>query len=533
MISALKEYRRVIRIPQMLYLAGMLLIRVGIRYTTLASVITLGWIVVSLVGDQLGLLERFGWKVADQPLRAAIIPALIAVSTIGVGHTLKGISNLFYSERLLIANANALALMKDCKKAEMRWHLETLWDCVFKYESRLAGHHEVRDEKQRITCHRHSLAETIGQWHEDLKTHFGITEENIQAFIRHVSSFQPLSSGVEATREGFITSAAFAMQNSLPQKFEKALTGVDLAMLENWYDGAYFNLNDDKLKEQYFANKTLRDIRLRGRRLGWTRFRETLVGHPNPIWFNLTMKKMGVSVGGLIEDYNRKYVKMTESNFFDAQDFLWADERRDQLIEQRFPGQGGEILAELRTVRKNLFHRVFSSDWPSAGRQILAMFGPDYRRGLELRFRYDIEFCSGLLDQTVKKDLAELESRLQTAVCSADKLKREVTRAKRNLRKIDAAVARIMPEILDAPLALRTVRMGYHLNLFGLQKWTRQDPARARHIISECLLPAEAHHSLKICLLRQFYTLARMQIIAYARIVKHLGAYEDHCPDCK
>jgi hypothetical protein len=524
MFSALKEYRRVIRIPQMLYLVGMLLIRVGIKYTTLASVIAFGWIIVSLVGDQLGLLEHFGWE-PKQPLRAAAIPALIAISTIGLGHTLKGLSNLFYSERLLIANANALALMKDCKKAELRWHLGVLWERVFNYESRIHAHHDIQDERERITSHRRSLVDTVERWHDDLKNHFGISEENIQAFVRHVASFQPLSSGVEATREGFITSAAFAIQNSLPQKFQTALTGVDLSMLENWYDGAFFTVNDDKLKEQYVANKALRDIRQRAGIRWWTRFRGTLMGHPNPIWFNLTMKKIGVGVGGLIEEWNRKYVKTTESNFFDAQDFLWLDEQRDQLIEERFGQQGKAILTELRTTRTDLFRRVFSDNWQSAGRQILGMFGPDYRRGLELRFKFDIEFCGGLLDQTPEKDVADLQILLQTAAYPPDKLEKEVTRAKINLKKVDAALRTIMPDILDAPPTLRTVRMGYHLNVFGLQKWATKDPERARYIISEFLLRAESRYSLKICLLRQFYELGRIQIISYARMIKHLGDY--------
>ena len=132
MIS-LKDYKRVIGFSQLLFLAGKSLKRVGIKYTAAAAILGVGIIVVNTLGRK--FLGGFELPV-DNP-KAVMFPVLVALLTFGMGNTLTGISNLFSSEKLLVADANAMNLMEDRKKADLNQHLEILWDRVFKYEARL------------------------------------------------------------------------------------------------------------------------------------------------------------------------------------------------------------------------------------------------------------------------------------------------------------------------------------------------------------------------------------------------------------
>ena len=101
------DYRRVIGVAQVLFLAGKWLKRKGIRYTSLAMVVAAGTIAADMA---LGSVDV-------SKLKVVLLPGVIAVLTFGVGNTLIGISNLFSSEKLLVADANSMNLMEDRKKA--------------------------------------------------------------------------------------------------------------------------------------------------------------------------------------------------------------------------------------------------------------------------------------------------------------------------------------------------------------------------------------------------------------------------------
>ncbi len=79
------DYRRVIGVAQVLFLAGKWLKRKGIRYTSLAMVIAAGTIAADIA---LGPVDV-------SKLKVVLLPGVIAVLTFGLGNTLIGISNLF------------------------------------------------------------------------------------------------------------------------------------------------------------------------------------------------------------------------------------------------------------------------------------------------------------------------------------------------------------------------------------------------------------------------------------------------------
>jgi len=518
-MAKLRQYKRVVGIAQLLYLAGKGLKRQGVKYTTLAAILGIGAIVTNIIGEKV-----FGYDLPVNNLRAISLPAIVALLTLGLGNTLTGLANLF-SEKVLIADANSMNLMEDRKKAEMESHLAILWDRVFKYEAKLHHKETKTEEAVQINNSRMQLETAVKSWAPDLKSHFGINEENMENFISHIAQFRPLSEKIEATKEGFIASAGFALKNYLPQKLQQSLTGCDFSLIEDWYDGAIFTSNDCKLKEQFAANSAIRGIRKIVGIYYAAYIKEALYGHPDPLWFSLTMKRTGMNVGGLINKMNKKYVKRSEPNYFDAQDFLWKKEDADNLILTKFKEKGQEILADLQNSRKMLIRGIFSPEKTEAHNQIYRMFGKDFVNALELRLDYDVEFAAGLLDYSPVDDIVELKDIMLCQIYPAKKAKRKMAVARDNLNALDTFLQQYLPALYDLPLQLRAAKIGFHLNCFKVRKKIQNDPKKAVNIFNNHIIEAEKRYTKRICLLRQHYELSRIQLFTYVQIVDDLGEY--------
>jgi len=507
------DYRRVIGVAQVLFLAGKWLKRKGIRYTSLAVVVAAGAIAADMA---LGSVDV-------SKLKVVLLPGVIAVLTFGVGNTLIGISNLFSSEKLLVADANSMNLMEDRKKCDMDRHLEILWERVFKYESRLCNRDDCR-EADDIRTNREQLAAFVRTWPGEMKRHFGIDDGCFDEFLQYIEQFRPLSEKMESTREGFIASAGFGLKHTLPQKLQRTMTGFDLSLIEDWYDGAFFTANDNKLKKQFAANRTIRGIRNEIGIPVLTRFKEALSGHPDPLWYSLTMKKVGMSVGRLMSRMNAEYVSKRSPSYFDAQDFLWADAKSDNLIHDNFGENAAAILQELRDSRKKMIRSIFSANKSDACIQIHRMFGRDFANAMDLRLDYDIEFSAGLLDNDPAGDIGELQEMIPCAVFPLKRAKSKVHRAKGVLETADDFLAEYLPDVAAEPLKRRAARTVFHLDKHAVCTLATQDPRRAMEIV-ERHVKSERKYSRRICLLRQHYELSRIQLFSYMEMVDKLAEF--------
>jgi hypothetical protein len=329
---------------------------------------------------------------------------------------------------------------------------------------------------------------------------------------------------MESTREGFIASAGFALKQALPQKLQRAMTGFDLSLIEDWYDGAFFTANDNKLKKQFAANRNLRGIRNEIGVPVLTRFKEALSGHPDPLWFSLTMKKVGMSVGTLMSRMNAEYVSKRTPSYFDAQDFLWADEKSDDLIHDNFGENAAAILQELRDSRRTMIRSIFSANKPDACIQIHRMFGRDFANAMDLRLDYDIEFSAGLLDNDPVGDIAELQEMIPCAVFPLKRAKSKIARARAILETADDFLAEYLTGMADRPLETRAARTAFYLDKHAICTLAAQDPRRAMEII-ESRVKGEKRYSQRICLLRQHYELSRIQLFSYMEMVDKIAEF--------
>jgi hypothetical protein len=516
-----RDYRRVVGFAQVLYLLGRNLKRHGIRYTTLAIVICGSVMLVKLVGSP--FISR---HLPQANLKMAAIPALVALSTFGLGNFLECLSNMFSSERLLLADANSMNLLEDRKKADMTQHLEVLWERVFKYEAQLQNPGLDTDEAERIACNRAKLRELLARLDLPCREHFGITDDNVEEFVEYVASFRPVSQKIPMTREGFIATAGFAVPKPLPQKLQEALCGCDLSLLEDWYDGAFFTVTDDKVHEQFAANKTIRAIR-QSVGIHWkVKFLETLFGHPAPLWHVLTMKKIGTSVGSLMAKMNKKYGRPAEPVFFDAQHFLWDDEGNDLLIVRIFGEHGEDVCDEIRQSRRTLFRSIFSNNRETAHTHIYRMFGRDFVNAMNLRLDFDIEFAAGLLDHTPTHDIQDLSEITLRPVYPEANACFKIERAQTILETVDRFLEANLPEIFDRPLDLRAARLGAMINDHEVFHAMAEDPVVATRIFRENIIASQRRYTKRICLLRQHYELARLELITYARMVDELAEFD-------
>ena len=515
-MAKLQDYKRVIGVPQLLFLAGKWLKRKGIKYTVVATVVT---------GGALAADIALGSRIDLGRLNMALIPGIIAVLTFGLGNTLIGVSNLFSSERLLVADANSMNLMEDRKKADMLAHLEILWDRVFKYESKLRNGKDDGSESRKIKDNREKLAVFVRSWPKEVKKHFGIDDGAFDEFISHIAQFRPLSDKMEATKEGFIVSAGFALTNSLPQKMQRAMTGFDFSLIEDWYDGAFFTFNDNKLKKQFSAHKTIRGIRNEIGIPARAKIKEALSGHPDPLWHGLTMKKIGMGVGTLMSRMNDRYVGKRKPNYFDAQDFLWKNDESDNLILAAFGDNGPKVLDDLKISRKKLIRQIFSDCSCNAHLQVYGMFGRDFLNAMELRLNYDIEFAAGLLDNNPIADIHELEEVIPCSVFSLKRAMKKTCIAKTNIEAADRLLAQYFPELDKEPLKVRAARITFHLNKHRIQTLATEAPRKAIEILQRHI-KGEPRYSERICLLRVHYELSRIQLFSYVNMVDELAQYD-------
>lgn len=517
-IKLILEFKRVIGFTALVYLLGKTLKRKGIKYTSVAAIIGIGALLAETIGNTYGI-DLFG-----RDFNAMWIPAVTALLTFGLGNILTGVSNLFSFERILTADANAINLMEDRKKADMEHHLAVLWDRVFKYEAALNEPEPVPDSQEQTALHR-DIIPLVKNWPETIKADIGLEDDNLEEFMAHLARFRPDVPQKGWTRQSFIASAAFSLRKSLPQKLERSLSGFDLSLLEDWYDGACFTLEDCKLKEQYAAHKSIHSIR---REVGisfLTRIKEALSGHPDPLWYTLTMKKIGMSVGNLIDRMNRQFVPETQPNYFNAQDFLWISQETDSLILHHFGDKGPKILQELITARRNMIRSIFSPFRDIAHQQICRMFGNDYQRALELSLDYDVEFAAGLLDKKPLTDIRHLQKELACPYEERNKVRQKIDLARENIKTIDNFLQHQAPELLRNPLQRRAVRIGYHINAFKVRPAVAGYPSDALDKLKR-IAAATPKYSQRICLLRQHYELARIQLLAYVHMVDELGDYE-------
>jgi hypothetical protein len=504
---------------------GTVMKRKGFKYTLVSAAIAAGTSATDAVLEQ---LSKF-----DIPLPRGflfMVPAAVAAFMYGGGYTLCSLANLLSAEREIAAKGNLIELMEDVKEEHQDLHLEILWDRVFQYEAALRNDRAASaHEGERICACRRDLEEHLMALPDDCKKRLGLTEGNLDSLVAHIEAWNPYASGsMEGTKEGFIESARYALRMPIPQTLQAKIVGFDLSLLEDWYDGAVFVENDCKLLHQYYANNDILAVRNElGISLPERVFNFLFETKPCTL-FRWTTAKISRITGVMISDFNQRYTRDTDPDYFNAEHFLWPNPDLDKDVEMEFgPGALEDLKRTRRKVMRKLFtgnQELYTGSQEIAHLHVYRMFCEDFLHAINTRLKYDVEFGAGILKIKPEDYFAEMRNLLggfeHYRWFGADDLKHKAT------ENYAAASAYIATKGLRlSPLERRSVLIGYHTNINNIQERIASGDRTALDEIKD-IAKAERKYSQRLTNLRVHQELTRLQILTYMAIVDQLAEFD-------
>jgi len=380
--------------------------------------------------------------------QALTLPIIVGGSTLLGGLLLKLIPAIIAARQMTIAQASDLNLMEDYRKSAAEEHLEALWDRVYRHE--------------------------VGE------------------------------------REDFMHRAERCLRESMPQTRERYEIGLNLHLLEDWYDGAYFDRSDLKLMQQYDGNVALGRAR---RRAGLTLLASLgdLPGRlKQRVWFLLTTRAVAIHVADAVDRLNRRW----DTDDFNAQTLLWPGEEDAGWLE-RYPGSRDALLVR----RRRFVRRLFGADKNRARIMIYRLFGMNLRLATRLRLHVDPEYLLGRLGPTPARDLDEV------GWPARDPLRRLVARLDRRTRPALERFADALDEAgaTDPPAVRRAALVAHHAHHHGHGR-RRPPPPDPPEPARWLALAREEYDSLTTCLVlvRQHQELARLEHQSYLHLIAAL-----------
>jgi hypothetical protein len=514
--KATRDLWRLISVNDVLDRVGTLMIRKSPRITLLAAAITSS----GFISRSLGLPGFSG-------LEAIAVPCLVFGGMLGGGTALRFIPRAISSRLTTIAEANDLNLMEDYRKSQALEHLNVLWDRVFWYESVQRYSRDERDaERDQIIADRLLIANQLRQWPKDVLFRLGIKkEEDIEKVVTDIMTSFPLTDKMEKSREGFIASSLFALRHALPQSSQAKRVGYRINLWEDERDGAYYDRTDVKLFEQYFGNTTLTDIKSE---VGFCRidhFKELPGKLSRKAWFHLITRKVAIETGRALNVLNDTY----KTDMFNSQALLWPGEEDAEWLAD-FPGAREEILQH----RKRIIRNALGDTVEDAGRTLDRMLLPLFRCATELRFRYDPEYLDGSLDHDtedtngtkhIKNNIIDDLIDHKVEQKDIDRFAQKAERAKNEMARFVNHLNAHYACLCDKRLALRAVKIAFHINRNGMKDLFNEHSADLEKQI-EIAIQQEPVYTHRLIALRLHHTLSILQKKGYMDLSLAL-AYQD------
>lgn len=491
--------RRVIGLSELLSFAGTWLTRRGKRFTSLATVITLGAVLADLLGDNF-----FGYQFPFNKLEMATAPVLAASVTFGLGWSLRYAAKLLSGADRASAEANSVCEVREIKQTPQatRKQAEDLWDRVGQYESMLANgdQESTQQEIEHLCLCRSQLTMAISGLSDECLARHGVNmlkrQEGVDKLVRHIEVANPLSSCIESSKEGFVESVIYALNESMPQMEQKIRIGFDLSQIETYRNWEIF---ESKLLKVYTSNRFLRSAVRKANLQIVPGLVFMLKGFTDEILKNLTRNKLYMMAGRAMNGLNSGIC----THAFDAQPFIWMT---DQLKGQILRRYGQEVLDNLLRERANIRTQIF---WDSdhTRKHVFSCFDADYLRAVRLRLGFDVEYAAGMLRQKPKDDIAEIGDLVGQKILTDKVISDYQQRARKSLEQSAPFISG-----LDG-FAVRAVRIAYYAGRGDDSKgnYNQRDAARVSQLSDE------------IVQTRIYEYLAREQIRAHCELIEKLA----------
>jgi hypothetical protein len=337
---------------------------------------------------------------------------------------------------------------------------------------------------------------------------------------------KPLTDKIEMSREGYIISSVYALRHALPQSSKAKQIGFCLNLYEDACDGAYFDQSDVKLFEQYVGNIALTNIK---NEVGFGRLdaaRQIAKKTSWRFWFYLITRKIATGVGKAVRDLNETF----HTNLFNSQVLLWPGEENAVWIKD-FPGAREKVLK----LRESIIREVLGDHYENAVSVLERMFLPCFEFATDLRIRYDPEYCDGSLDYvsedrniTVKNNIIDDLQAYGYRRKDINQMQERAAKAKNDMSAfLDYLDTKGHKQLFDDKLALRAVKIIFHINKNGIRKMFQDNRSAAHQAnidleINKAVARKEIY-SGKLTGLRLHHQLTILQIAGYKKLAKELA----------
>lgn len=379
------DIRSLLDIPYILSSLGTFLWRNGLKRTSM----------IAVLGYFVNLFTKILFGKPFLPYSGIAGFSIIFIIASILGLLFKFIGNLLTSKNIVIAQANFLNLLEDKKKSKRKKHLKYLWDNVFKYETILLfSQEEIRKREREIEGYRNKFISFLKNMPYDVARNYlnfdPEKDEDIEGFLEGIDAFRPLSSdkGIMTEIE-FMISSLFALTHSFRISEEERLIGYDLKLLEDWYDGAYFTLEDKKLYEQIKGNTVLRELYHMIKMPKSEKIRLFFVNLNGVLWFKAIMKTLEMRVGRIIITLNEQFPEYD----INAEHIFWPSKA---LINNE------EVFETIEKMRISLLSEIFGENFDIAKRRLNRFQRRNFENAYSIRKRLDPDFIYNVSENYFK-----------------------------------------------------------------------------------------------------------------------------------
>jgi hypothetical protein len=461
-------------------------------------------------------------------LQALAAPFIVGGGMLGIGAGIKYIPRTIWKKLSTIAEANDLNLMEDYRKSQALEHLNAIWDRVFWYESDIRyTRNERLAERDQIIADKEYLRKEITGWDKGVLERLGAgNEKDIDDIVMAIMTEKPLTNKIEKSREGYIISSVYALRHALPQSSEAKQIGFCMNLYEDVCDGAYFDQSDDKLFEQYAGNITLTNIKNEvglGRIDGARQITRTASWR---FWFYLITRKIATGVGKAVRDLNESY----DTDLFNSQVLLWPGEENSQWMDG-LPGAKEKVL----NLRKSIIKGTLGNNYGNAEIMLDRMLLPCFEFATDLRLRYDPEYCDGSLNYVSEDTNINIKNNVIDDLQSYGYHRKDINHIRKYTEKVKNDISAFMDYLdrngykwlLNDKLALRAVKIVFHINKNGIRKIFQESNPAARQVdidreINKAAAQKETY-SGRLTGLRLHHQLTMLQIAGYRKLAKELA----------
>ncbi len=437
------DAKSLLDVPYILSSIGTFLWKNGLKRTSM----------IALLGYFVNLFTKIIIGKAVLPYSGIAGFSIIFILASILGLIFKFVGNLLASKSMIVAQANFLNLLEDKKKSKRKKHLEHLWRYIFSREaSLLYDENRLKKRKEEIERYRRELLNILKNIPLELAKNYlnfdPTNDEDILAFLESMDAFRPLSSnGKIMTEEEFMISSMFALTHPLRVDEEERLIGYDIKLLEDWYDGAYFTLNDNKLSEQMKGNAVLQKIKDMVQIPTFEKIALSIVNIDGKLWFKAIMKTIEIRTGRVLLQLNEKFPGYE----INAEHLFWPD-------HNAFANSALED--EVENSRKKLLKEIFGKTIYEGRRKLNRFQKRNFENAFSIRKRFDPDFIFEVNEEYLS------EMRLESY-----RIRRElqyIKNKRRELSIIKDYIHKNFPELNS--YELRAILIGYLTNLEGIKE---------------------------------------------------------------